>query len=216
MGYVFVDKVGWIDEATAGTGAQKADPLVGTGVTTRSYVDAKAFSSGDVKLTFKTTADSGWVLMDDKSIGDGSSGASGRANADTVDLYTLLWTNVIDTWCPVSSGRGASAAADFAAHKTLTLPKTLGRALARYGSGSGLTARVLGEKLGEETHVQTTGELASHTHTWNNDTGGSGGNTSVSGAGTAATHTPSVTSTGSSTPFNVMQPTMFLNVMIKL
>lgn len=95
-----------------------------------------AFTTGDVKLTLKTTADATWVLMDDKSIGDASSGATGRANADTEDLYTLIWTNVTDQWAPVVGGRGASAAADFAAHKALALPKTLGRALAGYGTGT--------------------------------------------------------------------------------
>jgi hypothetical protein len=74
--------------------------------------------------------------MDDKTIGNASSSATGRANADTVDLFTLLWTNVTDTWAPVSTGRGGSAAADYAANKTIALPKTLGRALAGYGTGT--------------------------------------------------------------------------------
>jgi hypothetical protein len=97
---------------------------------------AVGFSTGDAKLTYKTVADNGWVLMDDKTIGDASSSATGRANADTEALFTLLWTNIIDQWAPVSSGRGGSAAADFAAHKTIALPKTLGRALAGYGIGT--------------------------------------------------------------------------------
>lgn len=95
-----------------------------------------AFTTGDVKLTLKTVADVSWVLMDDKSIGSATSGATGRANADTSALYTLIWTNVIDQWAPVATGRGGSAAADFAANKALTLPKTLGRALAGYGTGT--------------------------------------------------------------------------------
>ena len=91
-------------------------------------------STGDVKLTLKTSADSGWVLMDDGTIGSASSGATTRANADTEDLFTLLWTNVTDSWAPVSGGRGASAAADFAVNKTITLPRVLGRALGIAGS----------------------------------------------------------------------------------
>jgi len=94
------------------------------------------FSTGDVKISLKTVADTGWVLMNDLTIGDASSGATGRANADTSALFALLWANIADQWAPVSTGRGASAVADFAAHKTLALPKTLGRALAGYGVGT--------------------------------------------------------------------------------
>lgn len=114
----------------------------GTVLTADSTVSAGAswqvtgFTTGDVKLTLKSAADTGWVLMDDKTIGDASSSATGRANADTSTLYALIWTNCIDTWCAVTGGRGGSAAADFAAHKPIALPKTLGRALAGYGTGT--------------------------------------------------------------------------------
>jgi microcystin-dependent protein len=127
-------------------------------------VAANGFSTGDVKLTIKTTADSGWVLMDDTTIGSSASGASGRANDDTEALYTLLWNNTVNADCAVSTGRGASAAADFAANKTIALPKTLGRALAVYGSGSGLTARAMAAVFGAETHALSADENGTHTH----------------------------------------------------
>lgn len=95
----------------------------------------QGFSTGDIKPAFKTVADTGWVLLDDKTIGSAASAATGRANADTEALYTLLWNNIIDQWCPVSTGRGASAAADFAANKVLTLPRFLGRVPAQAGTG---------------------------------------------------------------------------------
>jgi hypothetical protein len=117
------------------TSTVAADPSASLGVASKQYVDAHGFSTGDVKLTLKTTADTGWVLMNDGTIGSASSGATTRANTDTSDLYTLIWTNVTDQWAPVTGGRGASAAADFAANKPLALPKTLGRALAGYGVG---------------------------------------------------------------------------------
>jgi len=104
-------------------------------VSRSNVYDISGFSTGDVKLSWKTVADPLWVLMDDGSIGDASSGATTRANADTLNLYTLLWNNLADTYAPVSSGRGATAAADYAAHKTLTLPRTVGRALCGYGLG---------------------------------------------------------------------------------
>lgn len=125
------------------SGTATGDPTTSLGLSTKSYTDnvgatsaGSAFTTGDVKFTLKTVADTSWVLMNDTSIGNASSGASGRANADTSALFTLLWTNIIDQWAPVSSGRGASAAADFAANKTIALPKTLGRAMAGYGVGT--------------------------------------------------------------------------------
>lgn len=177
------------------------------------------FTTGDVKLTLKTTADTGWVLMDDKTIGDASSGATGRANADTQALFTLLWNNTADAQCAVSTGRGASAAADFAAHKTIALPKALGRALATYGAGSGLTSRVLALATGSETHALSSGELPSitlHTTAAANNT--PGGNVNFwagdNSGGTAGLNTDASGTAG--TAHNNMQPTLFLNTMIKL
>lgn len=182
---------------------------------------AAGFTTGDVKLTIKTTADSGWVLMNDGTIGSASSGATTRANADTQPLYELLWTNCANAQCAVSTGRGASAAADFAANKTIALPKALGRALATYGTGSGLTARALGQTLGEETHVLTTNEMPSHSHNFNSGTrtigvAGSGGSEGYSTAAANTAQSGSTASAGSGAAHNVMQPTLFLNVMIKL
>jgi len=173
------------------------------------------FSTGDVKLTLKTAADTGWVLFDDGNIGNASSSATTRANADTEDLFTLLWTNTIDANCAVSTGRGASAAADYAANKTIDLPKALGRALATYGTGSGLTARALAETLGEEDHVLLEAELASHAHGLPHGSSPGAGPT-VQENTTNTTTTPASNSAGSDTAHNVMQPTLFLNTMVKL
>lgn len=139
-------------------------PTAAGGALTFRMLGGDGFTTGDAKLTFKNVADAGWVLMDDGSIGNAVSGATTRANADTEALYTLLWTAIPDAWAAVSGGRGASAAADFAANKALTLPKALGRALAVAGAGSGLTARALGEYLGAETHALTAAENGPHAH----------------------------------------------------
>lgn len=184
-----------------------------------SYVRAgvspnSGFSTGDVKLTLKTSADSGWVMMNDTTIGDASSGGTGRANADTVALFTLLWNNTVNADCAVSSGRGANAAADFAAHKTIALPKALGRALAGAGAGSGLTSRALASSLGSEDAV-----VVAHVHSEDSPTGnfagagGSGGNFLTL---TGFAQIKDTSSTGVSGTGKNMQPSLFLNVMAKL
>ena len=177
---------------------------------------ASSFTTGDVKTTLKTAADSGWVMMNDGTIGDATSGATTRANADTQALFTLLWTNVSNANCPVSGGRGASAAADFAAHKTIALPKTLGRALAGAGTGAGLTARNLGDAIGEETHTLTVAELASHQHGLGFHKLASTGTIGGSFYMTDTAPDDGTESAGGDAPHNNMQPTIFLNVMIKL
>lgn len=182
------------------------------------------FTTGDVKLTFKAAADSGWVLMNDGSIGNGASGATNRANADTEDLYTLLWTNVTNSWAPVATGRGASAAADFAAGKAMTLPRALGRALGVAGAGSGLTSRSLGEYLGVENAVVVTHNhaITDPGHSHDSKQGGSGSVQLLPVEGTstfiADTTTTGITinNSGESGTDKNMQPTTFLNVMIKL
>src|SRR5258708_39434098 len=75
-------------------------------------------STGDAKLTFKTAADTGWILCDDGSIGDVASNATTRANADTSALFVLLWKNiaalVVQDSYDYTVSRRASAAAVFA------------------------------------------------------------------------------------------------------
>lgn len=191
----------------------------------------RLFSTGDVKLTIKTVADPSWVMCNDGTIGNAASGGTTRANADTVDLFTLLWNNVADAQCPVSGGRGANAAADYAANKTITLPLMLGRALASAGAGAGLSSRVLALTTGTESVAAGTAglytlvlaEIPPHAHQQDintalvapgptpatgNNTGVIGGATQATGGGGAHGHT---------TPsHSLMQPSTFLNIMIKL
>lgn len=216
---------------------------VGGGVWTAasSIVTNTAFTTGDTKYTFKTTADTTWVLWVDGTIGDGSSGATIRANADTASLFALFWNNCSNTICPVSSGRGVSAVADYAAHKTITLPLGPGHSIGIAGSGAGLTTRTLGASVGSETAtisttnlppytplgtVVTTGTVAGTGQAVAGSLGGAGAVvfTVISGGsanGWALSFTGSSTFTGTaqggaSTPFSIIQPTTYLNMMIKL
>ena len=190
---------------------------------------SSGFSTGDVKATFKTAADSGFIMMQDQTFGNAGSGATYQ-NANAAALYTLLWNNVSNANAPVTGGRGANAAADFAAGKPMTLPLALGRALCVAGTGTGgnATAHPLGSVVGDEA-------LQSHNHTINDPThnhtkdantyiflgnngsnGRSGYNTSPSTDNTGSSSTGiTINSTGVGGSGN-MQPSTFMNVMIKL
>lgn len=68
----------------------------------------------------------GAVRCNARTIGSASSGASELASATTAALFAFLWNNLSNTAAPVSGGRGASAAADFAANKVIGLPDMRG------------------------------------------------------------------------------------------
>lgn len=172
--------------------------------------------TGDIKTSLISSPPLGWLAMNDTSIGNTGSGAT-TAGDFTFQLYKTLWDGVDNAWAPVSGGRGASAVADFIANKTLTMPLSLGRALAGAGAGAGLTARALGQNLGEETHTLTIPEIPSHSHP------GLGGNFVTTGSGTNAILPTGNLGTVGTTGFtggggshNNMQPTSFFNVFIKL
>ena len=126
-------------------------------------------TTGDFKMVYGTGSLSGFVRCNGRTIGNASSSATERANADTSALFSFLWNN--DANLAVSGGRGASAAADFAANKTLTLPTCQGRALAGLddmGNSAagvltstyfGTSATVLGAKGGTESRTLTLGQL---------------------------------------------------------
>ena len=215
--------VGTAATQNVGTAAGNVVQLDGSGrlpaVDGSQLINVGAFTTGDVKLTFKTVADIGWVMMNDGTIGSASSSGTTRANADCQNLFTLLWNNISNANCPVSSGRGASAAADWSANKTIALPKALGRALAIAGSGAGLTTRNLGDTTGEETHTLTQAEMPSHSHSYTApmSAGQDLAPWACPGGYAGSTGTSSTTGgAGSGGAHNNMQPTSFLNVMIKL
>jgi microcystin-dependent protein len=202
-----------------------ADPTVSTDAATKNYVDTQAsFSTGDVKLTLKTVADSGWLLCLDQTFGSASSNAT-FASATSQALFLLIYANVSDAAAPVltSSGvlssRGAqgSAATAWAANCQLTLPKMLGRALAVAGSGASLTTRALGSTVGSETvtllaanvpqvSASVSGSVSGNfpgnvpytaTGSWGGTTSPSTGGTPVPSQGGAVGNTNSLSSSGS-------------------
>ena len=176
----------------------------------------QGFTTGDLKITLKAVADAGWVLCNDGTIGPAGSGATARANADCQALYTLLWNNINNTYAPVTGGRGASAAADWAAGKTIALTKVLGRALAVSGTGASLSARSLGQTVGAETHTLALTEIPAHTHgvKYANNQGLPAGGNTVAVQGSS--QTVQSDSAGGGGAHNNMQPTTFVNLMVKL
>jgi hypothetical protein len=93
----------------------------------------------------------GFVLASGRTIGNGSSGATERANADTWKLFELLWTSMGNAEAPVSSGRGANAAADYAANKTIVIPDLRGRAIFGKDDMGGSSANRLNSVLSSTT-----------------------------------------------------------------
>jgi len=193
-------------------------------------------------LVGSVLAPAGWVWAINGTIGNAASGATIRANADCANLFAHLWT-LLDTEAPVSGGRGASAAADFAANKTIGGLDFRGVAKATFDSLGGTAAGRLtnlhprnGMIAGAQTHALSTAELAVHTHTINdththNMTQGGAGPTSYTGraafgdgvnaglySGVLTNNTTAITANnaGSGTAHNNTQSTRTVTTIIKL
>ncbi len=99
---------------------------------------------------------------------------------------------------------------------TFNLPDMRGRTIIGSGTGSGLTARTVGQTGGEETHVLTSAESAAHTHGAARgsflEVGGGGPQYSVGVGGQADAATASSGGGGS---HNNMQPWVCCSYMIK-
>lgn len=99
----------------------------GTGGGGSGVSDDQIFQTGDPLWVPTSGTRSGWVRLNARTIGSSSSGATERANADCETLFLHLWNNYTNTAAPVTGGRGASAAADWAANKTIAPPDMRGR-----------------------------------------------------------------------------------------
>lgn len=119
----------------------------------------------------------GWVRANGRTIGSGTSGGTERANADCEDLFLELWNEYIDAVCPVTGGRGANAAADWAANKTIGTVNMQGVApigmVGMGGSDNGKlddvtftsgSKNVAASYVGASTHTLTEAEMPSHAH----------------------------------------------------
>lgn len=132
--------------------------------------DDATLQTGDFLWNPVSGVRSGWVRANGRTIGNVSSGGTERANADTEDLFTYLWNNFSDTICPVSGGRGGSAAADFAASKRIGTVDMRGRGpfglddMGNSAAGIISGGTTAGASGGSSTHTNTEAEMVPHTH----------------------------------------------------
>jgi microcystin-dependent protein len=92
------------------------------------------------------------------------------------------------------------------------LPDLRGRNIIGYGSAT-TTYDVMGEKSGQDFHVQTEAELAAHTHSFTN--GDTSGSAYISKTGTNNTGTFTTGSTGSSQAMMFLDPFIVMQYIIK-
>lgn len=214
---------------TAGDTSNK----VATDLFVANAIGSVGAATGTIQHTIESAEPSGWLFLTGKTIGDASSGGTSRANADTSALFTFLWTNLANAQAAVSGGRGVSAAADYAAHKTIALPFVNGRPLVALDNMGGTAAGVLpvasvpgsqtlGGNGGAATVTLTAAQQASMPVTVT--TPSNVASTAV-GAGQAAlgtdvfttvSTTATGTATGSGGAHPNVQPVFFVNIKIKL
>lgn len=107
--------------------ARTNDATTADGLPRKSQVEAGITSNvpvGTILAIADLSSIDGFLLIDGKTIGSSSSGATSRANNDTLSLYRKLWafTSIpIFTSAGAPTTRGASADADFAANKRIAL-----------------------------------------------------------------------------------------------
>jgi hypothetical protein len=188
--------------------------------------NVSASSAGDVKISIDPNTPVGWIpVRVDGTIGSAASNSTIRANADTRNLFVIIWNATVNSDCPIfnSDGtvgtRGASALADFSANKRLTVPKLATRVIGAAGSGTPFSAWNPGETTGEESHTLTIGEMPAHTHAITNVTsfaGPAGAQYLIENIAAAASPDVPTTSTGGGDAHNNMQPSVFLYFYMKL
>lgn len=150
--------------------------------------------TGSITAFGGTTAPTGWLLCDGSSV----------SRADYPALFTAIGT----VW---GSGSGT----------TFNVPDLRGRTPIGAGSGVGLTTRSLASSGGEETHLLTSGEMPSHSHT-QIVTANTGGGTAVRSDydldvvnGGSFPQGVSTGATGGGAAHNVMQPWRAVNYIIR-
>lgn len=201
-----------LKELTNGTPAD-ANPVMENFRALRTAVEEAVSPSavGDLKLSAATSVPAGWFACEGQAV----------SRVTFKALFEAIG---------VAYGEGDKAT-------TFNIPDYRGRSPLGAGTGAGLTARALGTKLGQETHVLEASEMPSHGHAVT-DPGhthpGTGGNSfmqssgpehfkvegsgfgigGVAATGSAVTGV-TVGNTGGGAAHNTMHPSTVCNVWIK-
>lgn len=145
---------------------------------------------GDYKYSTKTSDHNTWLICDGRTI--------------SRTTYSALFSIV-----GISFGGGDGST-------TFNLPDFRGRVFGAVGQSSGLSNRILGDKIGSENHTLTINEMPSHHHNLATGTGIGGTNGSNWDANTekayiefAASGRTIISNTGGGQAHNNMQPTLF-------
>lgn len=223
-------------------------------IVTPNLLNEHGFITGDWKGTTRPTLQAGWC-WGAGTIGNASSGAT-YAAADAQDLFNLYWNAIeynyagttatgaglqVFTSAGAAVAKGASAAADWAANRRISVvdfrdrvPAGRGNMVGNAGRLSGQSGGVNGNGLGNsgglETHSLAELENAEHDHavpsfrvsaaTQMTDT--TGGGYAYGGddgqARFVADDPPQITTleSGQGSPHNNVQPTIISNIVIKL
>jgi hypothetical protein len=105
-------------------------------------------TTGDLKTSLSSTPTTGWILLNDNTIGNASSNATNRAHADTRELFRMLWRMYGSASLTVANQTivgmfnsggtqvdfGADPDTDFAANRAIRLPLWVGRSIGVAGT----------------------------------------------------------------------------------
>lgn len=108
--------------------------------------DVSGAEIGKVEYFARRNPSERYLKCNGLSIGSATSGATSRANADTLQLYRIMWADFENFVLPIQDSeggvttRGASADADFAANKRLPLLELRGEHIRVWDDGRGVDA----------------------------------------------------------------------------
>jgi microcystin-dependent protein len=156
--------------------------LLNTTLHTFEASGAGGATVGDYKFGVQTGSHSGWLLCDGTAV----------STTTYSGLFALTGYQF--------GGGGA----------TFNLPDMRGRVPGAIGTGTGLSARTLGQTVGEETHTLLQAEIPDYSIQGSVCVGNNGGASVRSAVAGTGNSYYDVRSGGSGTPLNVMQPTLFV------
>ena len=192
-----------------------------TAAISTAVANLKPFATGDLAASIAATKTGGWVLCNGQTLNK----ANGTSNHD---LFVMLWAINGATW-PVAPSRGTSAEGDWNSNKFIAVPDARGCVLGMLGTGTSVNNLIaqLGVRVGVDKGSLTVANLPAHDHGWIPREGSSTPSTSAGTVRGGTWADPSVANadnkgtarsemTGSGTPVSVVQPTMGVNIFIKL